>query len=270
MSNFQFSLDPEKLRARKYPPWLVKTFLVVSLLPFLSLGAFMIGRILRISGGKNNKLVIPFILFVLLFCAVPVVQVFFALKKMQKGPEAGPAPAPPMSAEEAGLGGRSNVEVRNTPDGREFFFPATGQPGMAFVIAALVLFWLAMDWGMIYMRAPWIAPIALGLAGVPTLLVCINLWFKETRVTITPKEVRAANHWLLFSRARSFDTGEVARFDVRDRIRHGRVIYRVIQIVTRTEQRTTVSTGIDSKAEADRLAGEMNQALGRDAQTPAS
>jgi hypothetical protein len=257
MSNFQFSLDPEKLRARKYPPWLVKTFLVVSLLPFLSLGAFMIGRILRISGGKNNKLVIPFILFVLLFCAVPVVQVFFALKKMQKGPETGPAPASPMSAEEAGLGGR------------EFVFPAMGQPGMAFVFAALVLFWLAMDWGMIYMRAPWIAPIALGLAGVLTLLVCINLWFKQARVTITPKEVRATNRWLLFSRAQSFDAGEVARFEVRDRIRRGRVIYRVIQLVTRTEQRITVSTGLDSKAEADRLAGEMNHALGRDAQTPA-
>jgi len=276
MSKFQFSLDPEKLRARKYPPWLVKTILIVSVLPFLSFGAFMAGRILRISGGKNNKLVIPFILFVLLFCAVPVIQVFFALRKMKKIPaagiitaqpaEPGPTAALQMPIEEIQRHEHSKIQIRDAPDGREFFFPATRNPGTAFVITALMLFWSATVWGLFYTKAPLLVPIVLGVAGVFIVLGCLNLWFKQSRVTIHAKGVRAAKHWLIFGRTRLFDTGEVARFDSKDGMRRGRQVYHDIQLITRTEEKITVATGIASKTETDGLVQEMNKALGRAAE----
>lgn len=251
MSNLQFSPDPEKMRGRKFPAWVIKTVLIGSLFPFLSLGAFMIGRILRITGGKDFKLAIPFILFVLLFCAVPVVQVFSSLRKLKKSPEGGHAVVPPVSMH----------GIREAADGREFFFPAARNPGTVLVISALTLFWAAAVWGLCYTRAQLFIPIMLAISGVIILLGCMCLWFKETRMTINPKGMRAANRWLIYGRTFSYDSGEIARFSAADGKR--------IQLITRTGEKITVATGIAGKPEADRLAAEMNKALGLNAPTPA-
>jgi hypothetical protein len=251
MSNFQFSLDPEKLKKRGCPVWLIKTILIVSVLPFLAFGALMVGRILRIAGVNNHRLVIPFILFVVFFCAVPVAQVFLSLRKMRT------AGAIPASIEEVRPDEHSKIQVRDVPDGREFVFPAARNPETGFVFAALLLFLLAMIWGLLFIRTPLFIPIVLGLAGGCVVVGCSILWFTQTRVTINPKEVRVSKRCLIFGGTRSFDAGEIARFDSKDG--------KTIQLITRSEQKITAATGIANKSETDRLAQEMNKALGRTA-----
>ena len=67
MSYWKTDFDWEKLKAGKFPDWLVKTALMVSSLLFVGFGALLVGKILRITKGHNNKLAVPFILFVLRF-----------------------------------------------------------------------------------------------------------------------------------------------------------------------------------------------------------
>jgi hypothetical protein len=257
--------DPEKLKPGRFPAWLVKTGLIVSILLFVGFGAFLAGRVLRIAHGKDARLVIPFILFVLFFCAVPVLQAVSALRKMKKIPSAGAAAAPPASIEEVRRDEHSKIQVRDAPDGREFYFPGAPNPAATFVIATLMLFWSAMVWGLFYTKAPLVFPIVFGLAGVVVFLGCLSLWLKETRVTINSKGVHAAQRWVFFDRKHSFDAGDIARFDSKIGMRSGQQVYYDIQLITRAERKITVATGITSKPETNWLVQEMTKALGRGA-----
>ena len=134
-----------------------RTLLLVSVLPFVGFGAFMVARILRITHGRNNKLVIPFILFVVFFCAVPVAGVFSTLRKLKKTPN---TPAiDPSSEGETSPDAQSRIQIRDTPDGREFLFLPARNPGMASVVVALVVFWSAMTWGLFYAPVLMVVPL---------------------------------------------------------------------------------------------------------------
>ena len=170
---------------------------------------------------------------------------------MKKAPGSGANPAPPAP---------SKIQVSNTPTGREFFFPAARKPGAGFVLTVFVLFWSAIVWALFYTSAPRFVPVLVSLVGVVIFCACLNLWFKESRVTIDAKVVRAARRWLIFSQTLSFDTAEVARFDSKAGLKD---CYD-IQLITRGETRITVATSAADKPETDALAREMNQALGRE------
>jgi hypothetical protein len=275
MNNFPFDLDPDKLKARKYPSWQVKAVLIVSLLPFLSFGAFMVGRILRITGGKNNKLAIPFILFVLFFCALPVLQVFFALRKLKKIPaagataanpdEPGPTTALPKPAEEVRHDEQSKIRVSNLPDGREFLFPAARNLGSALGVTVIMLIFSVGVWFMIFSRVPLPFTGVFGLFDACIIYGCFNLWFKQCRVTVNATRVATAKRWLFLGQRRSFDAGDVTRFGSKNGVQIGSQVFHDIQLVTRTGKKITIATGIASKPETNWLVQEMNKALGRDA-----
>ena len=170
-----------------------------------------------------------------------------------------------MPIEEVRRDEHSKIQIRNAPGGREFFFPAARNPGTAFVFTVCMLFWSAMVWFMFDLKAPWLFRVVFGLVDVLLVQGCLNLWFKQSRVTFHSRGVRVAKRWLIFGRTRSFDTSEVARFDSKVGFTAGQQLYHDIELVTRTEKKITVGTSIPNKPEADWLAGEMNRALGHSA-----
>ena len=114
MSNWLSHLDPEKLKTGPRPGGpVVTTVLVLSTLPFLAFGGFMIWQVLRIANRKNYAFAIPFMLFALAIAAVPLVQVFSILRKSRQSallnpplPSAAkqaPEPAPTKSWSSLGL-----------------------------------------------------------------------------------------------------------------------------------------------------------------------
>lgn len=109
------------------PPSIVKLGLIASVLPFVGFGAYLVGRTIR-THGADHKFAIPFILFVVLFCAIPVAYVFSRLHKLNN-PAARPSEKP-------------------------------------FVITALVLLWSATAWILFYTRLPRFIPIAMIAVGV--------------------------------------------------------------------------------------------------------
>jgi hypothetical protein len=88
MSNLPFNVDPEKLRVRRLPAWLVRSILILSGLLFIGFGIFMVMRVLSITNAGNHKMAILFIVLVVVICAVPIAQVFFVLKKLRKSSSA--------------------------------------------------------------------------------------------------------------------------------------------------------------------------------------
>jgi hypothetical protein len=194
---------------------------------------------------------------------VPVFNVAGAAAAQAAEPD--PTAALQMPIEEVRRDEHSKIQIHNAPGGREFFFPAARHPGMALGLTVFMLIWSAVVWFLIKMRAPLFFPIVFGLVDVFLVRGCLNLWFKQSRVIFHSRGVRAAKRWLLFGRTRSFDTGNVARFDSKIGFTAGQHLYYDIQLVTRTEKKITVGAAIPSKPEADWLAQEMNGALGHTA-----
>jgi hypothetical protein len=170
-----------------------------------------------------------------------------------------------MPIEEVRRDEHSKIQIRNAPGGREFFFPAARNLGVAFVLTVFMLFWSVVVCFLFHVKAPWLFRVVFGLADVFLVHGCLNLWFKQSRVTFYSRGVRVAKHWLIFGRTRSFDTSNVARFDSKVGFTAGQQLYYDIELITRTEKKITVGTGIASKPEADWLAREMNGALGHSA-----
>jgi hypothetical protein len=190
--------------------------------------------------------------------AVPVFNLAGAAAAQAAEP--GPAAALPMPIEEIRRDEHSKIQIRNAPDGREFFFPAARNPGAALGATAFLLIWSAFLWVLIAFKTPVFA-ILFGLVDVLVFCLCFNLWFKQSRVTINSKNIRAAKRWLLFGRTRLFDTRDAARFDSKAGMTSGRQVFHDIQLITRAEKRITVATGLASQPETAWLVREMNKTL---------
>ncbi|MGD0812152.1 MAG: hypothetical protein ABSA83_00980 [Verrucomicrobiota bacterium] len=194
---------------------------------------------------------------------VPVFNVAGAAAARTAEPD--PTASLQIPIEEVRRDEHSRIQIRNAPGGREFFFPAARNLGMVLGVTAFMLVWSAVVWVLIHMNGPLLFRVVFGLAEVFLLIACFNLWFKQSRVIFHSRGVRATKHWLIFGRTRSFDTGEVAHFDSKIGFTSGQKLFYSIQLITRSEEKFSVGTGIANKPEADWLVQEMNKALGHSA-----
>ena len=192
----------------------------------------------------------------------------------------------------------SSIRVSNGPGGREFYFPAARNPGVALSVTVAMFLFGGVAILTRHGRAPIIFPIVFGLVGVFLFMGTLNLWLKSTRVTINSASVRATTRWLLFGRTRQFPSDSVAHFATTMGMQSGSKTYTNIKLIPcgndekfaadkakfQTTSATagvpdlktvmalrrqalgpsgiTVASGIASAAEADWLVDEMNKALG--------
>jgi hypothetical protein len=218
---------------------------------------------------------------------VPVFKVAGAATAEADEPD--PTAALQMPVEELRRDEHSKIQFADGPSGREFYFPAARNLGTAFGLTTFLLVWSGFLWFMILQKAPLLFPIVFGLVAVLLIVGCINLWLKSTRVTVNATGITAVNRWLLFSRTRRFDAGDIARFDTKAGMTSGSQVFYDLKLITRnaadnfatrqtnyaqTGQRPemkfrlndpggiTLASSIPSKPEADWLVQEMTKALG--------
>lgn len=166
-----------------------------------------------------------------------------------------------MPVEEVRRQEHSKIQLRNSPDGKEFFFPASRNPGTAFKLTLGALTFAGFAWLTTGMQAPFFT-IVFGLLAAGLGVVSLNLWLKQSTITINPQQTVIINRWLLLRRTRSFDTMAVRSFQINSGMQSGERVFYKIQLILRSGQARTVGGGIPSKPEAEWLEQEMNRSLG--------
>jgi hypothetical protein len=167
-----------------------------------------------------------------------------------------------MPVEEARRQEHSKIQLCNSPNGREFIFPAARNPGTACKLTAGALIFAGFAWFATGMQAPFFT-IAFGLLATGLGIVCVNFWLKQSTLTINPHQTVTVNRWLLLRRTGSSDTMDIRSFQIKGGMQSGQRVFYSIQMIARSGKKTTVGGGIASKPEAEWLAQEMNRALGR-------
>ncbi len=184
----------------------------------------------------------------------------------------------------------SKIRVSDGPDGREFYFPAARNLGMAIFLTVFFVIWSGFFWFLLHSNAPVLFPIVWGVTDVLVGFGCFNLWLKSSRVTIDSTGVRVTKRWLLLSRSRTFAASDIVRFDTKAGMTSGTTVFQDLKLVTKgsedsfaaaqerfqqTGQRPplkfnisspggfTLASGIASAPEANWLVQEMTKALGR-------
>jgi hypothetical protein len=195
-----------------------------------------------------------------------------------------------MSAEEIRRDEHSRIQVTDGPNGREFYFPAARNLGMAFGLTFFLAIWSGVLWLMMVKHAPVLFPIVFGLFEIFILWGFVSAWFKSSRVTANGTGVMLQNRWLIFSRTRRFDASEIARFEVKVGMTSGATAFHDLKLVTRAGEQdgfaarkeryqqagerpaigfkigdpsgVTLASSIASRPEAEWLVREMTRALG--------
>ena len=219
---------------------------------------------------------------------VPVFQVAGAAVEPVDEPD--PTAALQMPVEELRRDENSKIQVTDGPRGREFYFPAARNPGMAFF---MTLFTLVFNGAAVFMyraQAPIMFPIVFGLVGVLLILGTFSLWFKTSRITVDSTGVSVANRWLVLSRTRRFEAADIVRFATKVGMTSGTQTFQDLKLVTRASEDSfaarqaryqqtgerpplkfgvsspdgvTLAGSVASAPEADWLIQEMTKALGR-------
>ncbi len=203
--------------------------------------------------------------------------------------ESDPTAALQMPVEDLRRDEHSRIQITAGPAGREFYFPSARNPGIAFFTTLVMLVFNGAAVIMYRAHAPIVFPIVFGLIGILLILGTFNLWFKSSRITINPTRVLAINRWLIFSRTRQYDAGDIARFELKTGMTSGTQTFQDIKLIIsdcaddfatrkarfqQTGERPalkfkvgnpTIASGLASKPEADWLVQEMTRALGRHA-----
>ena len=185
----------------------------------------------------------------------------------------------------------SRIQVTDGPDGREFYFPAARNIGMALLVTLITAVWSGFVWLMIAKHAPILFPIIFGFLEIFLLWCLSTVWFRSDRVTVNSTEVTARTRWLIFRRTRRYHRRDIALFAVElGAITSGTIKFHDIKLVLRgngsdsfttskedsrqTEESPTdikitdledpkMAGYIPTKAEAEWLVREMNHALKR-------
>jgi hypothetical protein len=181
--------------------------------------------------------------------------------------EAGANDPDPTAALEAPIeeirrGENSRIKVSDGPNGREFYFPAARNPGMATFTTILFLAFSGGVYAMIANHFSIFFEMILGLFAVVFGCFTFSAWFKSSRVAIDFTGVRVTRHWLFFSRTRNFTAGEVERFETKVGMTSGNQAFQDIKLITNNSE-STLASSIASAVEANWLVAEMNKALGR-------
>lgn len=179
------------------------------------------------------------------------------------GKDSDPTAGLQMSIEEIRLDENSRIQITDGPNGREFYFPAARNVGVAL---SLTVGFLAFGGFTVVSRLLFHSlffEIAFGLVSLLVLVGCINLWLKSSRVTIDSSGVRAVNRWLIFSRVRNFSADDIGGVETKIGMTSGNKALHCLQLGLRANRKFTVASGIASKPEADWLVREMTRALGR-------
>ncbi len=194
---------------------------------------------------------------------IPVFRVAGAVASANDDAVTDPTAALQESVEELRRDENSRITVTDGPEGREFYFPAARNLGMAVFLTIFFIIWTGVIWLMTVKKAPLLFPIVFSLFDIFILFGLINAWFKSSRVTINRDGLRAVTQVAMLRFIRTDDAADVERFTTKVGMTSNNKAYHDLQLITRAGKKVTLASSLASKPEADWLVLEMTKALGR-------
>ena len=158
---------------------------------------------------------------------------------------------------------RSRIVVVEKPDGRDFIFPAARNPGFA---GGATVFWLIWSGAVIFMlvnHAPLLFPLVFTAVDVLMGIFLFDLWFRRTRVGVTPAQLHIVTAWLTLKKETIIPVGEVASLKADIGATAGHAAYYDLRLKTRKGRELVLAKHLSHKPEADWLIRQMVGVLKR-------
>ena len=172
---------------------------------------------------------------------------------------AAPGPAQPVTRPNVGT-----IEVRQTAEGTEFYFPAARNKSFAASATAFLLIFGSVAFFLIH-HAPILFPIAFGLFALFLLYITIQLWFGTTRVVMGSGGVTLQAGLLGGGKVRRIALSEIASISDRITSQQGGatgVPYYDIELTLRDGKKLTLGRSVRDKHETEWLVAEMQRLAG--------
>jgi hypothetical protein len=167
-----------------------------------------------------------------------------------------------MSLDEVRQQIRSHIQVNDLPGGgKEFIFPAARNPGFASGATAFWLVWIGVSAFMFWKHAPPVFPLVFGAISLLMAVFPFDLWFRCSRVVVTPEQVKIENSWLGIKKVRAFATSDVVDFSTDVGATAGHVMYYDLKVQTHDRKESTLAKNLNNKPEADWLVQKMTAAV---------
>ena len=153
---------------------------------------------------------------------------------------------------------KSRIHVETSPrGGKEFYFPAMRNPGMAIAIMVFFAVWSVMLWLTIHLKAPIIFPIAWSLFEIIILYMVLRSWSGTTRVVAEADGLTVTKKLLGIGRTRMIPAGDVVEIKTKIGMTSGQTPYQNIKVICRDGREVTAGSTIKDTREAAWLAQEM-------------
>jgi hypothetical protein len=167
-----------------------------------------------------------------------------------------------MSLDEVRQQIHSLIQVNDLPGGgKEFIFPAGRNPGFASGATAFWLVWIGVIAFMFWKHAPPIFPLVFGAISLLMAAFSFDLWFRCSRVVVTPEQVKIETSWLGIKNERAFTASDVADFSTDVGATAGHVAYYDLKVRTRDRKESALAKNLNNKPEADWLVQKMTATL---------
>ena len=163
------------------------------------------------------------------------------------------APAAPITAP---VEPKSFIE-RQTPEGRELYFPRFRAPSPAFVSLLFTSVWIGAIVFMVAIRVPIAIPIICGLIAIPLIFSTLDLFFETRTILLGPRDVTVTRRMLSKTeKVIPYADIESAKSVLIGTGQGARPYYRV-DIRTTAGKRIKAAKNIHSKREADWVASRI-------------
>jgi len=104
----------------------------------------------------------------------------------------------------------SRILVNGLPDNsREFVFPAARNPGFASGLTAFWMIWTGVIVVMVWKHAPLLFPLVFGAFDLLITIFVCDLWFRRSRVVVTPETLTVQTLWLFIKRERKIAATDI-------------------------------------------------------------
>ncbi len=166
-----------------------------------------------------------------------------------------------MSLDEMRKQIHSCIQVNDTADGREFVFPAARNPGFASGATVIWLIWTGIIVLLLCRHAPPLFPLAFGAMDLLMTVFVFDLWFRRSRVAVTPREIKIETARLAFKRQDALKLADIANFTADVGATAGHSAYFDLKLQTRDGRDFTLAKNLNNKPEADWLVRQLESAV---------
>ena len=159
---------------------------------------------------------------------------------------------------------RPTVQVSQTAEGTQFFFPPARNKGFALGLTTFSMIWSGVLTAMVLLHAPIIFPIVFGFFDLLLLMGAAQMWLATSRVVIDSTHVRVQSGLFGSGKWREFPKTQILDIQAVITAQQGGsdgTPYYDIRLLQTEHQNTTLGRTIRDKNEAEWLVAEMKKAL---------